>query len=145
MGHILSPAYAALHAHQPLPRGPYPTAKWPAGLTHLEPAAPVAQPAQRDPDRFSGAPEYSTWEAAQFARDIEARSTPNAEDLCNEIDEDICAALLKLIDAGRDEDAGRALRIVRDALHRRLIARGWGDAPKAEDGAMAALTAAGLA
>lgn len=28
----------ALHAHQPLPRGPYPTAKWPEGLEHLQPA-----------------------------------------------------------------------------------------------------------
>lgn len=30
----------ALHAHQPLPlpRGPYPTAKWPEGCTHLKPA-----------------------------------------------------------------------------------------------------------
>ena len=25
----------ALHAHQPLPAGPYPTAQWPAGLTHI--------------------------------------------------------------------------------------------------------------
>ena len=34
----------ALHAHQPLPRGPYPTAKWPEGCTHLAPA--VKQAAQ---------------------------------------------------------------------------------------------------
>ena len=32
----------ALHEHRPLPRGPYPTAVWPAGCTHLEPAAATA-------------------------------------------------------------------------------------------------------
>ena len=32
----------ALHAHQPLPRGSYPTAKWPEGCTHLKPADKIA-------------------------------------------------------------------------------------------------------
>lgn len=36
----------ALHAHQPLPlpRGPYPTAKWPEGCTHLPTATPGLVP-----------------------------------------------------------------------------------------------------
>lgn len=32
---FLAQALEALHRHQPLPRGPYPTAKWPEGCTHL--------------------------------------------------------------------------------------------------------------
>lgn len=36
----------ALHAHQPLPTGPYPTAKWPEGCTHL-PAAPAGPKPER--------------------------------------------------------------------------------------------------
>lgn len=35
----------ALHTHQPLPRGPYPTAKWPEGCTHLPTATPGLVPA----------------------------------------------------------------------------------------------------
>jgi len=35
----------ALHQHQPLPRGEYPTAKWPEGCTHLPTATPGLVPA----------------------------------------------------------------------------------------------------
>jgi len=35
----------ALHTHQPLPRGEYPTAKWPEGCTHLPTATPGLVPA----------------------------------------------------------------------------------------------------
>ena len=31
----------ALHQHQPLPRGEYPTAVWPEGCTHLPPRRPI--------------------------------------------------------------------------------------------------------
>ena len=41
MGAILSSAYAGL----PLPRGEYPTAKWPEGCTHLPTATPGLVPA----------------------------------------------------------------------------------------------------
>lgn len=32
---FLAQALEALHRHQPLPTGPYPTARWPEGCTHL--------------------------------------------------------------------------------------------------------------
>lgn len=35
----------ALHTHQPLPRGEYPTLKWPEGCTHLPTATPGLVPA----------------------------------------------------------------------------------------------------
>ena len=35
----------ALHEHRPLPRGPYPTAVWPEGCTHLPTATPGLVPA----------------------------------------------------------------------------------------------------
>ena len=34
----------ALHTHQPLPRGEYPTAKWPEGCTHLPTVTPGLVP-----------------------------------------------------------------------------------------------------
>jgi hypothetical protein len=42
----------ALRDRQPLPRGPYPTATWPEGLTHLQPAAQVASNGQK-PERIA--------------------------------------------------------------------------------------------
>ena len=70
---------------------------------------------------------------------------PTADDLSNELDAEVCAVLLKLLEAGRVEDAGRALQTVREAAHLRYIARAWGDEPEPADYPMAALSAAGLA
>lgn len=101
----------------------------------------LSEPRRFEPDRFSGAPVYSAWEDAIYARDLEARAKPDGDDLSNELDEDVCNVLLNLLDAGMDESAGKALRIVRDALHRRKIARAWGDKPAADDDTMTALRA----
>ncbi|MGL4649554.1 MAG: hypothetical protein ACRC1H_09110 [Caldilineaceae bacterium] len=116
---------------QPLPTGPYPTAKFPAHLP--------------EPARFTGPAHYETTGDAAYSLALIERMKPTADDLSNEFDEDVCAVLIKLIDAGRIEDAGRAVAVVRDALHRRYIAAAWGDKPSPSDWAVDSLTAAGLA
>ena len=110
---------------QDLPRGTYPTAVWPAYLP--------------EPARFTGPPVYSTESDAAYASALVARVAPTGEDLSNELDAEVCGVLLNLLDAGLDEPAGLALRIIRDAMHRRYIARAWGDKPAASDDTMAAL------
>ena len=110
---------------QDLPRGTYPTAVWP---DYLPEAA-----------RFNGPEHYSTDGDAAYASALVARVAPTGEDLSNELDAEVCSVLLKLLDAGFDEPAGMALRIIRDAMHRRYIARAWGDKPAASDDTMAAL------
>jgi hypothetical protein len=115
----------ALHERQPLPIGPYPTAQFPAHLP--------------EPARFTGPAHYSTEGDAAYAASIVRDTAPNGEDLSNELDAEVCGVLLNLLDSGLDEPAGLALRIIRDAMHRRYIARAWGDKPAASDDTMAAL------
>ena len=98
-----------------------------------------------NPPRFSGAPADTTCDDVLFASEIERRTKPTAEDLSNELDAEVCTALLELIDSGREVSAGRALRVLRDAAHRRFVARAWGDEPEAKDYPMAALKFARLA
>jgi hypothetical protein len=84
------------------------------------------------PDRFSLPSKAEEAYCATLVEDLTPLPLVDGDDLANELDSDVCAVLLALLDRGQFEAAGRALEAIRAGQNKRFAWHaeyGWRGGP----------------